>query len=348
MTDPSGDVVPVENLVAATSEQVKDLCLNIKRNAENNSNLPAFIDSHGQYHSSPGYLRILLRNLQSIESDGLTDLRHLNVSILKQLFDDIELEIADRLTRHVLKAALISRKFEEWAYICYEPTLRGVPNFYSSITKSASDLDQSLSRTYNNLSSKPRPASPRFSSNFPQICPGAIELINGRDHGRVESANRFDCSPKGAISARSRSNLESVGGHYKWWYCRSCDYRCEFHVRDVTDMSLSEANLILPSTRFPDLYFRETLWAKFHLRTVNVSDTYRDGPEVLGCVFCVADGEALRDNIFRRRGDLLRHIRNHHFYRMPPELIRDKLGVSAGETIPRTSPSTFDVHFRKS
>lgn len=332
-------------ILASTADLLEDISRTIERNMTNNADLPNFVDSYGRYYSSSGYLRILLGNSESVKGDGLEDLRNLNIDVLRQLFDNIELEMAETLTRHVLKLTSISRKFEEWAYTCYEPSLRGVPNFYSSITKSVSELEQRLSRTYNDLSQQPRRAAlPSDSSSaWPSLCPGAIKLINSRDEGIVESTSTDDCSR--AISARSRSNLESVGGYYKWWYCGRCDYRCEFHVRDEADMSLSDANLILPSTRFPDLYFRETLWAKFHICTANVMDTYRDGPEVLGCVICVAEGKPLRNNIFRPRGELLRHIRNHHFDILPSEVIRDKLRVAVGETIPRAS--TFDMCFIK-
>ncbi|KAL9620025.1 MAG: hypothetical protein Q9160_005403 [Pyrenula sp. 1 TL-2023] len=348
MTGPSGNAIPVSNLVADTSTQVKDLYRNIERNAADSSDLPDFTDKHGRHYSSPDYLRTLLSKLQSIETDGLADLRHLKVSSLSQLFDDIELEIADGLTEHVLKVVSIAQAFEDWAYTCFEPTLRGVPNFFSSITKSASDLKQSLNQTYNDLSLHPRRVPSRFPSSFPPICPGAIELINGHDNGTVASVSDFDRSSRGAISARSRNNLQSVDGYYKWWYCQSCKYRCEFHVRDRTATSLSDANLIVPSARIPNMHFRETIWAKFHLQTANVEDTYQNGPKTLGCVFCVADDKASSgDTMFRKRGDLLKHIRNYHFYRMPPKMVRDKLGVSVCQKVSGTSTAKFDLYFEK-
>ncbi|KAL9615713.1 MAG: hypothetical protein Q9160_009315 [Pyrenula sp. 1 TL-2023] len=329
----------VEGVIASAARLVEDFNAGIERYARDTADLPDFIDNDGRRYSSTEFLKMMRSGLRTFDGDSLSGLRYLNIDILRQIFDDIELEIADRFAESILKLVDNCETFEEWT------------NHFVSITGSANSLERLLDKTYDGLKLHSRRASLSdtlsTSSAWPRLCTGAIELINGRDHGEVADVNSIEAGPRGTISDRSRNNLQTVCGHYKWWYCTDCQYRCEFHVCDRNDRSLSDSNLILPSTKIPDLYFRETLWAKFHLDTAETRSTYHDGPEVLGCVICAAEGKALRLNIFRRRGYLLRHIQNHHFDSLPSEMIRARLGIATvkpGE-IPETS--TFDLFFER-
>lgn len=341
-----GANVPVTELLTSTSNYLKLLRNNAKEILQRNLQLNPVRDAFGRWHSPQHFLHEMLLSLQRIEHDGLIGLRQRDVPILRQIFDDIEVNMAYDLEPHVNEVDDIAATFEEWIYQSLYPFLRGQSSIYSNLAQSTSNLRQNLTQTRDTLLASDRSAilGRRTRPSFPpnQLCPGAIKLINGHDYGRITLIN----TSRYYLARDSGAHLRANGGNYRWWNCPFCAFRCEFYVGSGS-RSLSRCTRILTPKSHPDIRYRSILSAKYHLPTEDVKDVDRLETETLGCAVCVAEGRALRrgENIFKRRGHLLSHLRARHFDYLPTGLILDRLNINVGPYAP-TGPA-FDVHFMK-
>ncbi|RMZ80800.1 hypothetical protein DV737_g2823, partial [Chaetothyriales sp. CBS 132003] len=58
------------------------------------------------------------------------------------------------------------------------------------------------------------------------FCRGAIQVLNGRDRGKISRVTDWD------LLAENRARLRQYGGAYLWWECPQCDFRLRYHLSD--------------------------------------------------------------------------------------------------------------------
>ncbi|RMZ90145.1 hypothetical protein DV736_g2615, partial [Chaetothyriales sp. CBS 134916] len=58
------------------------------------------------------------------------------------------------------------------------------------------------------------------------FCRGAIQVLNGRDRGKISYVADRD------LLVENRARLRQFGGAYLWWECPKCDFRLRYHLSD--------------------------------------------------------------------------------------------------------------------
>jgi hypothetical protein len=165
------------------------------------------------------------------------------------------------------------------------------------------------------------------------FCRGAVQLINGRDKGRVSSVLPNE------LSRENKAILNEFHGAYLWWQCSSCDFRARFHIAGSYSSSIHNTEEIREHPGC-DVVYRTLFMAKSHLysdpayavegeiqvinrrprawssrnSSGNIRLANRNAPKY-GCVFCYAQGKDLdwaEDTMFRSGQHLAEHIAENH------------------------------------
>lgn len=183
------------------------------------------------------------------------------------------------------------------------------------------------------------------------FCRGAVQLINGRDKGRVSSVLPNE------LTRENKAVLAESHGAYLWWQCSSCDFRARFHIGGSFSSNIHNTEEIREHPGC-DVVYRPIFLPKSHLYSSPGYATERDVQVInrrprawsgrsssgnirlvnsnspkYGCVFCFAQGKILdwhEETMFRSGQDLVEHIAENHrkAKKIPPALMLKKFCVA--------------------
>jgi hypothetical protein len=169
-----------------------------------------------------------------------------------------------------------------------------------------------------------------------KFCPGSIQLLNGKDQGRVAPVWRKE-DLKTLTDAQQRL-LEKGNGGFMFWKCTSCLFKIKYHVNE------SELSTILKTEELrtaENVAYRSAFLAKSHLvhNATTPSCKY-------GCLFCFARGmplEQQRSTGFKSSKELLKHLQKEHSRNIPHPIVTDRVRAIFGET--ELTPGGYDLRF---
>jgi hypothetical protein len=172
------------------------------------------------------------------------------------------------------------------------------------------------------------------------FCHGALQILNGRDKGRVSMVEKKD------LLEENRRQMQLFGGAFLYWQCPHCAYKVRYHLLNSLNSSihltdevrgfegvqvqlrssfLAKCHLYLP---LPE---QQLLGARGRLESVVSATTPK-----YGCVFCYGAGKDLERGrtSFATAGDLAEHIAAQHRKTLPPTLMLHRFDVAiAGKSI---------------
>ncbi|KAF7503801.1 hypothetical protein GJ744_003242 [Endocarpon pusillum] len=162
-----------------------------------------------------------------------------------------------------------------------------------------------------------------------QFCPGAIQILNGEDHGLIANVSDKELLPS------NRDILASKWGAYLWWTCSSpsCAFKLRFHVLGSLGSSIHNTS----ETRthpFVNLEYRSIFLVKSHLHISS-----HDGAGVIkyGCLLCFAEGQPLQAEAtaFSTGRALATHLHyTHRGGNLPPAMLLEKFKLAIGGQCP--------------
>jgi len=179
-----------------------------------------------------------------------------------------------------------------------------------------------------------------------QFCRGAIQMINGRDRGRLSYLESHELLPE------NRSRLRAFGGAFLWWDCAECAYKLRYHISNSRNSNIHTTEEVREHSDI-ELEYRSTFLVKSHLFTPQVDDSIgargpNHVPAAYGCLFCFANGKAVdrRETPFYDARDLAEHIAAKHKKNLPPSLMMEKFQVAVEERLPNPRIRRWELNFQ--
>lgn len=169
-----------------------------------------------------------------------------------------------------------------------------------------------------------------------KFCTGSIQLLNGKDEGRVLPVWRKEDIKN--LTDEQKAKLEKDKGGFMFWKCHDCHFKIKYFVDESESSTILKTEELRTSA---SIAYRSAFLAKSHLhhRSAAVSCKY-------GCLFCFSRGLPLdkqRSTAFQSSKDLLRHLQSEHSRNVPHPIISERLKTVFGETELR--PGTYDLQF---
>ncbi len=185
-----------------------------------------------------------------------------------------------------------------------------------------------------------------------EFCRGAIQMLNGRDRGRISYVTERD------LLDENRARLRQFGGAYLWWQCSSCEFRLRYHVSDSAHSNIHSTEEIRSHGGIP-IDYKSAFLTKCHLFQPKeiVGSPQRRGSifgrgsvitlPKYGCGFCFALGKKLSHGLtsFGTGRELALHMAERHRKIMPPGPVLQKLNVAVKEKC-ADGVRRWDINFR--
>ena len=161
-----------------------------------------------------------------------------------------------------------------------------------------------------------------------EFCRGAIQMINGRDRGKLSFVDRRD------LLEENRKRLNQFGGAFLWWECQECNFRLKYHVSSSVNSNIHSTDEIRAHAGVLAEY-KSAFLTKCHMvqqgmgRRSRGSISGRSGAK-FGCVFCFANGKRLESGVsaFGTGRDLASHLAEKHRKNLPPSPLLQKFNVA--------------------
>jgi hypothetical protein len=197
------------------------------------------------------------------------------------------------------------------------------------------ELDRLVGETLND--GERLPAAQIIQEHHPsKFCSGAIQLLNGKDEGRVMPVWRKEDIK--TLSDAQQSKLEKGKCGFMFWKCTTCHFKIKYEVDESESSTILKTGELRSSG---NIAYRSAFLAKSHLHHKN-SVT----PHKYGCLFCFARGLPLdpqRSTAFKSSKDLLKHLQSEHALNEPHPIVTERVKTVFGETESR--PGSYDLHF---
>jgi hypothetical protein len=297
----------------------------------------ALIDYYIYPHPTPSEIEAYEPRLKALET-RIKNLKKLNFTQLRQLIDDPDnlaafylLQIIEQLQNAIFG---FKRIFEEH----YDRSLsQRAP--YAHIYERLGDIEMRLNdlRANHQRERNLHKAEHHRSTASTRFCPGAVQLINHVDTGKLDHVENQD------LFEVNKETLRHYGGCFLWWSCASCDFRLRYHVRASKYASISNNDDIREHSGIP-MEYRSAFMAKSHLFNPHFDDLPKGAPKY-GCLVCYGQGKALErgSTVFATGKDLATHICSSHKSTLPPPLMLSALNIAVDDKLPEHC-KRFDVN----
>ena len=171
----------------------------------------------------------------------------------------------------------------------------------------------------------PEELRPNTEGDF---CRGAVQMINGRDRGKLGFVDRRD------LLEENRKRLNQFGGAFLWWDCQECAFRLRYHVSSSVNSNIHSTDEVRGHNGVMAEY-KSAFLTKCHMvqsrtgRGSRGSIGGRSGAK-FGCVFCFANGKRLERGVsaFGTGRDLASHLAEKHRKNLPPSPLLQKFNVA--------------------
>ncbi|KIX95532.1 uncharacterized protein Z520_08652 [Fonsecaea multimorphosa CBS 102226] len=194
----------------------------------------------------------------------------------------------------------------------------------------------------------PVPVEDLRPAELGNFCPGALEISNHRDRGRIAFVEKKE------LNDENRRKLKAFGGAFLNWACPHCACKVRYHVAASTTSNIHNTDEIREHAGL-DIQYRSSFLAKSHLylppsektlsntasrRDISTSGSGSSSSSSIaryGCVFCFATGHELERGLtaFDTVRDFAEHLAHEHRRpTLPPSLLIHRYAVAVeGKTV---------------
>jgi hypothetical protein len=305
----------VLNIKIALDECAKHLAVIQRRN---NTLIDYYIHSDAVPTAIAAYAPRLVELQNRLKS-----IQKLNFSQLERIFDDPDCLAAVHLKLIIRDLLNGISSFVRLLENHYDADIRRRA-FYTTPFESLQDLQTRLDDLRETRLSNPTRARAEHlvgrndNSNY-RFCPGAIQVLNDVDNGRIATVLEKD------LLMANRADLAKKGGAFLWWKCSSnaCAFKLRFHLPNARLLSLQNTPEVRSHPSVP-LEYRSMFLIKSHLH----ASSDRTGVMKYGCLLCFAEGKPLQARVttFSTGKDLAIHICGEHKgVKAPPAMVLEKV-----------------------